>query len=157
MLYEILVQLDEHILCFSLLALGDGVEVHVLKQKIAQLIGRGFDLRGHTDMILISGRADDRGYHGVDTLGVLLTKALTQMRGNIVNGKYTCAAGVIDIVIDIGDLIGIFDQHALKGTRTAVVDRAGVVGNTVSDLPRQIQTKSAIFQLFHHAHALHIV
>ena len=83
-----------------------------------------------------------------------LAKRPTQLFGNIGDLQNTCAAGVVNIVIDIGNAVGKLNQKSLKRCGAAITR----VGNdTVAHLPGQIQTLSALFQMIDHANALHIM
>ncbi len=89
--------------------------VDVLEEELAQLLGGLPDLRGHGDVVPLAAGLDDGGDHGIDPLGVAAAQDFAEAEGDILQGDDPGADGVVDIVVDIGDAVGEFDDASLEG------------------------------------------
>ena len=144
----------EHILCLALFSLCDGIAVHPLKHKTAQ-VPQGFVHRrrkGHRSCF--PGCADGIGHQRIDALGVGMSQNIRNGIGDILIGQNARADRVVDIMVDIGDLITAAYHHALQCCGPGVT---GMAENAVAHLVGQVQTPSVLFQHIHHTKALLIV
>ena len=78
----------------------------------------------------------------------------TELFRKLLLGKDACPLRIVDIMVDIGDLIGKADDFSFHRGRMA---RRPVVPDAVPHLPGQVQALAFLLQKFHHANALLIM
>ena len=112
------------------------------------------DLRRHADLRFSGGAFHKVGDQGVDPLGVLAAEHVGDLGGDVFVFQNTGPHCVVNVVVDIGDPIGVADDLTLQ----ALGDLgAAVAKDPASDLIGQIQPLSVLFELVHHAQGLFVV
>ena len=84
----------------------------------------------------------------------MVAQNINDRSGNIRIPQDACPHRIVDIVIDIGDSIGMTDDLSLQSFRDPVT---GVTQNTHTHLVCQVQTLAVLFQYIHNSQALLIV
>ena len=111
---------------------------------------------GHDDLRLVQTVEDDVVDHGIETLPHAVSQHI-----RIPSGKYPSPSkirrpdGVVDIVVDIGDLIR--ESGRCCPSRVDGLPGCPVVQDPVPHLPGQVQSLSLLLQHLHHPDALLIV
>ena len=111
-------------------------------------------LGGHADVVLCFAVAHHIRYHCVNAVAVRRTEHAHRLPRQVCRDNQSGAHSVVDVVIDIGNAVGKMDNAPLRCLR---MPRAGVAGNAVPHLMRQIQPVAIALQAIHHAQALLVV
>ena len=90
---------------------------------------------------------DDRIDHIIDARTVRFAQNFAQVFGNVGRFQNSGAAGVVNIVVDVGNAVGKLDDDAFQRGRHVV---AGMVDNSVAHFPGQVEPLAVVFQLFQH-------
>ena len=115
--------------------------------RVVQLVKRSLDIRIHPQ-IPLSGILHDGRISGADPLRFARTQKLCDAFWNVLLGDNSGAAGILNIVIDVGDAIGKADDASLCGKRFRP---ARMAQDTVAHLFCKIQAAAVVLQLLHHA------
>ena len=121
------------------------------KHKLAKLLHRLFHFGRHADIRDIFAVYNHIVNQRIQTLPGRKSQGLPIFQGNILLGKYPAPDGIVNIMINIGDLIR--ESHYFSFQRMGTAGRA-VVQYPVPDLHSQIQANSLLLQHFHDPHAL---
>ena len=135
------------------LGLGHGVEIHPLKQKGVQRLIRLEHRRRHADVPLHAA-LEHAPNHGVDAHRVPAPQYGGDDGRQVAFAQHAGADGVVNVVVDIGDVVCPVDQPAL-GRGGGVTQR--VAEDTVAHLLRQVEAAALLFQDVRHPQALLIV
>ncbi len=83
-----------------------------------------------------------------------LAQHTAQRRRNILRREDVPPDGVVDVMVEIGDPVGIMDDAPFHGVGFFL---AGVAQNSIPHLHSQVQALTALFQPVHHPQALLVV
>ena len=148
----ILVQLPDDLVHLLLLGLGGLVHIHGGIHEVPQGEEGFILLRADPHIPVAVG--EDAVYHGGDAGGLRLAQhggAVLRQGGRV---QHTGPDGVLDVVVDVGDLVG-HPHDAALGRRGP---NAFCVGDdAVAHLPGQVEALPVLLELVHHSQALHIV
>ena len=147
-------QPPEHLLGLSLLALGQGVGVDALEHELPQG-GHGLShLRGLADGVLVPAGGDHVLHQGVDPLPVGEAQNFGDGQGDVHGVDDPAPEGVLNVVVDVGDLVSQADHLALQGGGLPAL---GVADDAVAHLPGEVQPLALLFQPVHHPQRLLVV
>ena len=148
----ILVQLPDDLVHLLLLGLGGLVYIHGGIHEVPQGEEGFILLRADPHIPVAVG--EDAVYHGGDAGGLRLAQhggAVLRQGGRV---QHTGPDGVLDVVVDVGDLVGHPHDAALRRR----CPNAFCVGDdAVAHLPGQVEALPILLELVHHPQALHIV
>ena len=144
----------QHILCLALLALGHRIAVDIGKHERAQLLERPVHVGRQADLPEFPGGADGVADQGVDPVPVAVAQHIGDVDGDIVVGENARPDGVVNVVVDVGDLVGATHGLPLQRLRPVI---PGVTQNAHADFIGQVQPLTVLFQNVHHSQALLIV
>ena len=99
------------------LGLGDGAAVDMFKHEIPQGMVGPVDILRHQNLPRPAGGFDDVADHGIDALLVKIPEAFPQILRNVGIGQNPRPDGIVDVVVDVGDLVGMADDPGLQGFR----------------------------------------
>ena len=144
----------EHVLGLALLPLGHGVAVHIFKHKAAQVLQCLLHLGRKADGPCFPGNPDHVRHQGIDPGAVVVAQNIGDLPGNVVICQNARPDGIVNIVVDIGDLVTAADDLPFQGPGPAA---SGVAENAVPHLMGQVQAHAVPLQNVHHPQALLIV
>ena len=151
MLLEVFKQGPQHILGLALLPLGGGIGVHAGEHKVLQRQHGLGHRRGLSDFRLARAGLDGVPHQRVDPRPVGKAQHLAGLQGDVHGIENAAPQGVLDVVVDIGDVVGQPDHLALqRGSGGA----ARVAEDAVAHLPGQVQSLAVFLQPLHHPHRL---
>jgi len=148
----VFVQLRDKLVHLLLLALGVFIHIHGGVHKVPQGEKRLVFLRAHADIPLAV--VEDAVDHGGDAGRFGLPQHRSAILGQGGSVQHTGAHGVLDIVVDKGDLIRKTHDAPLRGGCPCAL---GVGDDAVAYLPCQVEPFAVLFQPIHHTQALHIM
>ena len=97
---------------------------------------------------------DDVGHQGGDALAVGKAQQVGHRQGDVHGVDDLAPQGVLDVVVDVGNLVGQTHYLSLQGGGLLAL---GVADNAVAHLPGEVQALAPLFQPVHHPQGLLIV
>ena len=108
-------------------------------------------LGGLTDAVLPPAGGDGVHHQGVDPLPVGKAQHLGHLQRDVDGVDHSAPQGILDVVVDVGDLVGQTDHLPLQG---GGVLPAGMALDAVAHFPGQVQSGSLLLQPLHHPQGL---
>ena len=153
MLDVVRVQPLKNALYLVLLALGDGVGVHIGEHEAVEVV-EGTLHGGGEARRPVGAAADEVGNKGVDALAVALPALAADTLRHSLLGQQPGADGVVQIVVYVGNAVAQAHHGGLAGVVRGAV---GVVQDAHAGLLAEIQAPAVTLKHVHDAQALLIV
>ena len=151
---KILKQAEEHILGLALLPLGGGVGIDVGEHELLQGQHGLFHLGGLADQLPLPAGLDGVPDQGIDTGPVGKAQHPGDLQRDVHGVDNASPQGVLDVVVDIGDVVGQPDELPLQGGGGLAL---GVAQDAVPHLPGEVEPLPVLLQPLHHPHRLPVV
>ena len=111
-----LIEHDNHVLRLALLRFGDSVPVYILEHPSAQAVHRRLHTGRHGDLRLVKALVNNIMYHCIETLPDTVPENIRIFRRQIFFLENLSPDRVVNIMVNIGYLIGKTDD--MSTTRT---------------------------------------
>ena len=154
MLAVVFKHVADHVLRLGLLPFCLGVEVHRLKHEVFQLCHGLGHLRGLVNLHSLLAIGHNVQHQPLNALPVGEAQHLGDVHGDVGGVDDAAPHGVVNVVVDVGDLVGVAHQLPLQGLRHR---SGGVAENAVPHLIAQVQPGAVPLQAVHHPQGLLIV
>ena len=144
----------QHRFGFALLPFCHGIAVNPLKHKAAQVFQGFLNLGCQADSAGFPGGADNIGNQRVNPAAVGIAQKLCDLPGQIFIGQDSRPDGIVDVVIDVGNLIAAADNLSFQRFRPGF---SRVSYDAHADFIAQVQAHAVLFQHVHHPQTLLIM
>ena len=128
--------------------------IYIVKHKLPEKQKRPVPFFRHAQRSSRPGMGNKIHNHGRNHFRMGTPESLLHLFRQIISSEESTAFRIIKIVAQVSYAVCIFYQPAFHSSGRFC---AGMVQNTISYLPGQVQSFPILFQMFHNPHALFIM